>query len=262
MLKAVVFDMDGTLLHINLNAFIAVLAKDEAELLARVARTSSATTLAAYGRALAAVNYGEGIREAAGPDDPRSQHTLREVFDDAFEAACGIPLSDPVIAEVLTCYERESLPRRNGPLVGARPAEGAREALDCVAARGLRVALFTNPSFREAAIRCRMGWAGIADEPFELVTFMENSTYCKPTAGYYREALGKLGLAPEEVLMVGNDPRRDFMEPNLGLQTAYVGRGDPARATWCGRMSEFASSFDEIEENFYIRLDLSLDARR
>ena len=256
MLKAVVFDMDSTLLHINLNAFIAILAKDESELLAQVGRTGRAATLSAFYRALWAVNYGEGIEQAEAADDPRSQRTLCRVFDDAFEAGCGIPLSDPVIADVLACYEHEVLPQRNGPLVGARPAQGAREALDCVRSRGLRVALFTNPSFREAAIRCRMGWAGIADEPFELVTFMENSTYCKPTPGYYLEALGKLGLAPEEVLMVGNDPKRDIPDPECGLQTAYVGRGNPVRATWCGPMADFAASFSEIEENFYIRAEL------
>ena len=38
MLKAVVFDMDETLLQINLSAFIARLARDEAGLLAQIGR--------------------------------------------------------------------------------------------------------------------------------------------------------------------------------------------------------------------------------
>ncbi len=41
-LKAVVFDMDDTLLSINLNAFIGVFALDEANLLAQAARKSAA----------------------------------------------------------------------------------------------------------------------------------------------------------------------------------------------------------------------------
>ena len=262
MLKAVAFDMDGTLLHINLNAFIGVLVKDESELLASVGRVDRARTCTALGRGLWEVNYGEGVRTARDLHDPRRTRTLAQIFNEAAETTCGIPLGDPVIADMLACYEREALPRRNGAMIGARPAAGAREALDCVRERGLRVALLTNPSFKEAAIRCRMGWAGLADEPFELVTYMENSTYCKPTADYYLEALDKLGLAPEEVLMVGNDPRRDFMDPDLGLQTAYVGRGTPVRATWCGSMAEFAASFTEIEENFRIREELrATDAR-
>ena len=39
-LKAVVFDMDDTLLSINLNAFIGMFALDEANLLAQAARKS------------------------------------------------------------------------------------------------------------------------------------------------------------------------------------------------------------------------------
>ena len=88
------------------------------------------------------------------------------------------------------------------------------------------------------------------DMPFELVTTWENSTRCKPCSGYYLEALGKLGLAPEETLMVGNDPKRDFPSPAIGLKTAYVGNGNQPRALWCGSMADFAKGFDEIEEQF------------
>lgn len=258
MLKAVVFDMDDTLLSLNLSAFIAVLAKDESALLAQVARKNPLSLFAAWTAAMLEVN-GE-----VAEDDRR---TNRERFDAVIEQRSGIPLSDPVIAEMLEYYEREVLPGRNDAIIAARPREGACEALDCVLGRGLRVALLTNPSFSHTCIRCRMGWAHITDVPFELVTCMENSTRCKPFAGYYTESLDKLGLAPEEVLMVGNDPRRDFASPDIGLQTAYVGNGSPVRATWSGSMADFAASFDAIEERFYERqerdlLDIVQDVHR
>lgn len=240
MLKAVVFDMDETLLRINLNAFMAVLARDESALLAEVGRTSAVRVLAAYSRALLEVNR-------TGRDGSR---TNREVFDDAIERGCGVVLSDPVIADVLACYEREVLPRRNNALIGARQMPGAAAAVDAVAARGLRCALFTNPSFSRACIECRMGWGGLSDMPFELVTVMENSSHCKPDAAYYLEGLSKMGLGPSEALMVGNDPKRDFPSPACGLQTAYVGRGAPERALWHGTMAAFAPAFDEIAERF------------
>ena len=44
-LKAVVFDMDDTLLSINLNAFIGMYALDEANLLAQAARKSAETAM-------------------------------------------------------------------------------------------------------------------------------------------------------------------------------------------------------------------------
>ena len=248
MLKAVVFDMDSTLLHINLNAFIAQLALDESKLLAKASRKSSVETLAAFGLGLCAVNYGEGVDMDASRAPGR---TLRDVFNDAFRSLCDIPLDDPAVTDMIEFYEREVLPGRNNAIIGARPEEGAHEALELVQDRGLRIALFTNPSFTDAAIHTRMGWGGLTDVPFEIVTFMENSAWCKPTSRYYLDSLEQLGLAPQEVLMVGNDRKRDFPTPDIGLQTAFIGRGSPERATWSGTMAEFAPSFNQIEENFY-----------
>lgn len=238
MLKAVVFDMDDTLLDINLSAFIAVLARDESSLLAQIGRRNPLSMFAAYTAAMLDLNRADRDNEC----------TNRELFDTAIERRGGVVLSDPVIADALAVYEREVLPDRNDAIIGARPMEGAQRALEAVLDRGLRIALLTNPSFGAACIECRMGWAGILDAPFELVTTMENTRRVKPSADYYRDALDVLGLAPEEALMVGNDPKRDFPSPDIGLQTAYVGRGTPVRATWCGRMADFARSLDEICE--------------
>ena len=243
MLKAVVFDMDETLLDINLSAFVVALMRDEASLLARIGRKSTVTTLAAVGRALVALN-------SSGHDGKR---TNRQIYNDAIRRYAGVILDDPVVACALEYYEREVLPKKNDRIIHARPMPGAHEALEAVAARGLRVALLTNPSFSSACIACRMGWARIADYPFELVTHMENSRYCKPDAAYYRESLDKLGLQSSEVLMVGNDPKRDFPAPDMGLQTAYVGGGVPERATWCGRMADFAPQLDRILDAFAAR---------
>lgn len=57
---------------------------------------------------------------------------------------------------------------------------------------------------------------------------MGNATRCKPDATYYLEQLQVMGLEPHEVLMVGNDPKRDFPSPACGIQTAYVGQENPA----------------------------------
>ena len=243
MLKAVVFDMDETLLQINLSAFIARLARDEAGLLAQIGRRRLLPVFAAYGTAMLELNQ-------AGRDGSR---TNRQLFDEHIERRCGIPLADPVIAEAIGYYERAVLPHRNDRVIGARQMPGAEAAVDAVVDAGLRLALFTNPSFSRACIGCRMGWGGLDGMPFELVTTMENSSHCKPDAAYYLEALGKMGLTPEEVLMVGNDPKRDFPAPQIGMPTAYVGGGEPAGALWCGRMADFARDFELIRERFETR---------
>lgn len=259
MLKAVLFDMDDTLLSINLSAFIAVYARDEARLLADIARINPFSAFAAFGGAL--LNLNNNAR------DDGDDRTNLAYFNDAIRQRTGVPLDDPVIADAFACYERDVLPHRNDGIIAARPRPGAHEAVTMLADRGIRIALLTNPSFSRACIECRMGWGEMLDMPFELVTSMENSTRCKPSPRYYLEALAALGLEPGEVLMVGNDPKRDFPTPDCGIQTAYVGSGKPVRATWCGSMAEFAARFDEVEERFCERqerglLDIVQDTHR
>lgn len=241
-LEAVVFDMDDTLLSINLSAFIAMYVMDEADLLAKISRKRTFTLFNAYAISMLDLNNGE-----RGEDDARTNY---QYFADRLAQRGGVPLTEPAILDVLEFYERKILPRKNDRMVNARPREGAREAVKTVLDHGYRIALLTNPSFSRACIECRMGWGDMLDMPFELVTTWENSTRCKPDVDYYREALGKLGVTPEETLMVGNDPKRDLPDPSFGLQTAYVGMGAPKRALWCGSMVDFAAHFDEIEERF------------
>ena len=242
MLKAVVFDMDETLLDINLNAFIAIYGRDYANLIAQIGRGNLFATGARLGGILLDVN----ANRRSGTDN----RTNGAFFRDAVLERCGVDLADPVVADAFEYYEREILPLKNDSVIGARPREGALEALDVVFAHGLHTALLTNPSFTRAGIECRIGWGHLDDVPFELVTHMDNSTRCKPDPTYYLESIEKMGLRPYEVLMVGNDPKRDFPTPSCGIQTAYVGRGRPDRALWCGSMRDFALEFDRIEELF------------
>lgn len=250
MLKAVVFDMDDTLIDINLSAFIAVYAMDVARLLADIARRNPLAMLATVTGAMLELNNNDR------PQDDR--RTNGAFYAESIRRRCDVPLDDPVIAEAFTCYEREILPRKNDAIIAARPRAGARETVELVLSRGLRVGLFTNPSFSRACVECRMGWGELGDLPFEVVTTMENSTRCKPDPQYYREHLDRMGLSPSEVLMVGNDPKRDFPTPDIGLQTAFVGRGEPVRATWSGSMADFAKDFDTIEARFYERQERDL----
>ena len=250
MLKAIAFDMDDTLLDINLSAFIAILMKDEATLLAQIGRKNPLAMFAVWSGALLAINNNDRAE-----DDRRSNW---QFFRDAIEKRTGIPLDEPAIRDAFACYEEEVLPAKNDGIIAARPREGAREAVEAALDRGLRVALFTNPCFTRACVSCRMRWGKIDDLPFEIVTRMENTTRSKPSDTYYREAIHDLGLEPHEVLMVGNDPKRDFCVPDCGLQTAYVGMGKPVRATWTGSMDSFASSLDEIEERFEERQERDL----
>ena len=83
---------------------------------------------------------------------------------------------------------------------------------------GLRVALATNPIFPAVATESRIRWAGLEPEDFELYTTYENIGYCKPNPDYYREITKRLDVRPEECLMVGNDVAEDMIARSIGMQ--------------------------------------------
>ena len=83
---------------------------------------------------------------------------------------------------------------------------------------GYRVALATTPMFPSIATESRIRWAGLELDDFEFFTTYENYHYCKPNLNYYREVVEKLGVAPEECLMVGNDVGEDMVTEELGMK--------------------------------------------
>lgn len=236
MIKAVLFDMDATLLDINLTAFMGAYVADVSRILVRISGKPTLAFGGAWARGYLAI-ANEGRTDGL---------TNLELFSATVERLTGVPVADPAIADAISCYERTVLPRRRGGLVGARPMEGGIAAIERAREMGLAVALATNPSFSQDCIRVRMGWAGIADMPFARVSHMGNSTRLKPRARYYEEFVSALGLAPEECIMVGNDARRDFPHPDIGMPTAYVGHARPGRAAWSGRMSELADALPAL----------------
>lgn len=83
--------------------------------------------------------------------------------------------------------------------------------------KGIKVVLATNPLFPYIATNKRMGWAGLNAEDFELITTYENSRFCKPNPEYYNEIIKKINISPENLLMVGNDVSEDMVASSLGM---------------------------------------------
>ena len=94
----------------------------------------------------------------------------------------------------------------------------AAEVIKASKNAGFRVALATNPLFPVMATESRIKWAGLAPKDFEIFTTYEKSNYCKPNLNYYREVCAKLGVVPEECLMVGNDATEDMIAEQIGMK--------------------------------------------
>ena len=141
-----------------------------------------------------------------------------EIFVAEFSRRIGQPVE--VVERVWDTFYREDFPRLQAYTTHRPEAEVVVRRL---LADGHQVVIATNPLFPAAAIEQRMGWAGVNDFPYALVTTMENSRYFKPDPHYYREILAKVNGAPETTWMVGDDPVNDI-EParSLGISTWWI----------------------------------------
>ena len=104
-----------------------------------------------------------------------------------------------------------------------RPNPSARSAVQTACDAGCDMVIATNPIFPETAIRQRMEWAGVSDFSFKLITSYEVMHSAKPNPRYYKEILEHIGRSPEECIMVGNDWDNDIMPAmKAGLHVFWV----------------------------------------
>jgi len=204
MIRAVLFDLDGTLLRLDTGRFIDAYVRLLAEWFS--ARVPPERFIP---RLLAAT------RRMLDNRDPAK--TNKEVFDEAFYPALGLDAAAtaPFLAEF---YERAYPSLR--ALAAADPA--ARRAVQVVLQRGRAAVIATNPIFPEGAVRQRMAWAQIADLPFALVTTYETSHFCKPHPEYFQEVARAVECGPRECLFVGNDGVEDAAAREVGMRTYLV----------------------------------------
>lgn len=96
--------------------------------------------------------------------------------------------------------------------------EDAAKTISLCKSLGKKVVLATNPIFPGIATENRARWAGIDAKDFELITTYENCNYCKPNLEYYRLILDKLGISGDRCAMVGNDVQEDMPAEALGMK--------------------------------------------
>jgi len=103
--------------------------------------------------------------------------------------------------------------------------EGGAELIAILKAQDYKVIIATNPVYPAEAIRQRLIWAGLNDDfsYYALVTHSENMHFTKPSSAYYAEILGRVGVEPDEVVMVGDSIRNDIIPAAaLGLHSYHI----------------------------------------
>ena len=200
-IKAVLFDLDGTLLEMDqikfvktyfeyLSAHLAPRGYEPDKLLkvfwegvqAMGANDGSVTNETVFWKVFTAA-YGESSIE----DKPYIDDFYRNDFNQ--------------VQEVCGCYKE------------------AKEIIEMVKEMGKIPVLATNPMFPHPGTENRMRWAGLEPEDFAEYTTYEHCHFCKPNPKYYEELLEKLELKPEECIMVGNDVEEDMVPTEkLGME--------------------------------------------
>lgn len=199
-MKAILFDLDGTLLPMDQDLFVKTYFKLLAVKLAPYGYDPKQLIDAIWGGTAAMVkNNGSCSNEDA--------------FWTFFTGIFG-----KQALEHLPVFEDFYANEFQGAQAVCSQIPQAAEAINLVKEKGFRVALATNPIFPAIATRSRIRWAGLTPEDFELYTTYENSRFCKPNPAYYQDILAQMDLRPEECLMVGNDVTEDMIAQKLGMQ--------------------------------------------
>lgn len=97
-----------------------------------------------------------------------------------------------------------------------------QESVKLLKEKGYKLVIATNPLFPLKAIHHRIRWAGFEPSEFQYITCYEQNHYCKPQLKYYDEILKEIEKTPEECMMVGNDVQEDLIAGKLGLKTFLI----------------------------------------
>ncbi len=199
-IRFVLFDLDGTLLPMDLSVFVKDYFGRLAKSLAPHGYESEKLIGAVWAGTNAMVkNDGSTLNETAfwnkfceiyGEEAKKDMPLFEEFYEKDFPNVRSVCGYDPRAAEIVAMCKK----------------------------LGLKVVLATNPIFPAAATDHRISWAGLNKADFEFVTTYENSRHCKPNPEYYKDVAEKLGANPCECLMVGNNVSEDMIAETLGMK--------------------------------------------
>lgn len=102
------------------------------------------------------------------------------------------------------------------------PIEGVTRLFRRLLQMKLKLVIATNPMFPKYVQQYRVDWSGLGNVKFDLITSVENSYYCKPNLKYYESICDEIQVAPQDCLMVGNDPVNDLAPGKLGMKTYLI----------------------------------------
>lgn len=205
MIKAVFFDLDGTLLPMNEEEFIKVyfisLYKKVAHLgyeQDKLIKTIWDGTEAMYKNDGSCTNE-EAFWNLFVKYYDREHLKDKEIFDSFYTNE----------------FKNTKAVCKDNPL--------AKEVIDFCNKNLEYTILSTNPIFPYAGTLTRMSFVGLSENDFDFITAYENSSYCKPNPKYFEFLLNKFNLKADEVILFGNNTIEDaYCAAQVGIKTYLI----------------------------------------
>ncbi len=223
MIKAVLLDLDNTLLHNPDREWVAAFRQQWDLHFAESHGVENASS--ALRNAIRCLN-----REPAA-----YRSNAATIFDAlSFE----MPLTEAALSTAITSFYQGNY---RGLRENTAPIAMAAELVEALLRQNLHVAIATNPFFPEGATRERIGWAGLSDfaADFAFITHSENMHFAKPNPAYYAETVARVGVEPDEALLIGDSVQNDIEPASaIGIHTWRV-----------NGIADLSSVYDQVRES-------------
>lgn len=220
MLKAVFFDLDGTLLPMDEGVFTKGYFKFLCEKVSPLGYTDPALLIDTIWKGVYAMykNDGSKTNEDAfwdyftsvyGQDKVKDKPVFDDFYRNDFKKAKQFTSENLYVYEIIDfCHKNLKY-----------------------------TVLSTNAIFPKSGQLTRLSFLGLDEKDFSYITDYENCTYCKPNPMYFKALLDRFNLKPEEVIVFGNNTYEDGdCASALSLKT-YLVKGfiiysDKAKGTY------------------------------
>ena len=206
MLKAVFFDLDGTLLPMDEQEFTKGYFKFLLEKVSSRGYGEPSFFIDTIWKGVYAMYENDGTM--------KNEDRFWNVFDEAYQEdkSKDKPIFDSFYVNEFKKAKAFTAPN---PL--------AREIVDYCHSHVEHTILSTNPIFPRGGQITRLSFIGLKEDDFEYITDYSNSVYCKPNPMYFKSLLEKFNLKPEEVILFGNNNYEDGdCASSLGIKTYLV----------------------------------------
>ena len=223
--KAILFDMDGTLVPMDNDTFVKGYFKELAKKLSPLGIAPDALIAAVWAGTKAMVKNDGSVKNS-------------EVFWDTFAKATGKDVTE-YRAMSDAFYVNEFMAARAYTMENPLACEAIRLAHKAAD----KVVCASNPLFPLTGQQTRMGWVGLQASDFDLITSYESDSFCKPNPKYYLSLCERLGAAPEECLLIGNDEEEDMHAASSVGMDCYLVTDCVIRreqCPWNGKAGTFA----------------------